>query len=137
VTVNPLALTTGTGVGVSSGYYNNGVSNSVASGDIAGMLTNGVFTAGSAAVAGSTGTTQVPHTADGSSFADLLSSSIGQLQGLQSTADTYAQQAATGDLQDVHDYMIAANEAKLATTAVVTIKNKAVEAFNEIMRMPV
>jgi flagellar hook-basal body complex protein FliE len=33
--------------------------------------------------------------------------------------------------------MIAANEAKLATDMVVTIKNKAVEAFNEILRMPV
>jgi flagellar hook-basal body complex protein FliE len=33
--------------------------------------------------------------------------------------------------------MIASNEASLATEMVVTIKNKAVEAFNEIMRMPV
>jgi flagellar hook-basal body complex protein FliE len=37
----------------------------------------------------------------------------------------------------VHDYMIASTEASLATEMVVTIKNKAVEAFNEIMRMPV
>jgi flagellar hook-basal body complex protein FliE len=33
--------------------------------------------------------------------------------------------------------VIAANETKLATDMVVTIKNKAVEAFNEILRMPV
>jgi flagellar hook-basal body complex protein FliE len=33
--------------------------------------------------------------------------------------------------------MIAANEAKLATEMLVTVKNKAVEAFNEVMRMPV
>ena len=64
-------------------------------------------------------------------------SSFDALQGTQKTADTLATQAATGDLKDVHDYMIASTEAALATEMVVTIKNKAVEAFNEIMRMPV
>ena len=70
-------------------------------------------------------------------FASVLASSLDQLQATQSTSDGLAVQAATGDLRDVHDYMIAANEAKLATDMVVTIKNKAVEAFNEILRMPV
>jgi flagellar hook-basal body complex protein FliE len=37
----------------------------------------------------------------------------------------------------VHDYMIASNEASLSTQMVVTIKNKAVDAFNQIMGMPV
>ena len=70
-------------------------------------------------------------------FASVLVSSLEELQAKQATSDGLAVQAATGDLRDVHDYMIAANEAKLATDMVVTIKNKAVEAFNEIMRMPV
>ena len=73
--------------------------------------------------------------ADG--FAAVLASSIDQLQSTQKAADSLAAQAATGDLKDVHDYMIASTEAALATEMVVTIKNKAVEAFNEIMRMPV
>ena len=134
MTISPLS-SIATGTGATSGYYNNGVSNSVPSTDISGLLTGGIAGLGSST--GMTSTTAVPRTSDGSSFADVLTNSIGQLQGLQSTADTYAVQAATGDLQDVSDYMIAANEAKLATTAVVTIKNKAVEAFNDIMRMPV
>jgi flagellar hook-basal body complex protein FliE len=70
-------------------------------------------------------------------FASVLAASLDRLQGAQAASDSLATQAATGDLRDVHDYMIAANEAKLATEMVVSIKNKAVEAFTEIMRMPV
>jgi flagellar hook-basal body complex protein FliE len=33
--------------------------------------------------------------------------------------------------------MVASNEAQLATETVVALKNQAVSAFNEIMRMPV
>ena len=89
--------------------------------------------AGAAGAAGTTGA----KSSSGADFASVLASSIDGLQATQSTADKLATQAATGDLKDVHDYMIASNEASLATEMVVTIKNKAVEAFNEIMRMPV
>jgi len=73
----------------------------------------------------------------GDGFAAVLASSLEQLQAKQATSDGLAVQAATGDLRNVHDYMIAATEAKVATDMVVTIKNKAVEAFTEILRMPV
>ncbi|MEW1959041.1 flagellar hook-basal body complex protein FliE [Kineococcus sp. NPDC059986] len=96
-----------------------------------------------AAVAGVAGTT--PSAAvDGSSgtdFASLLAQGLGggvdKLQGLQSSSDDLAVKAATGDLTNVHDYMIASNEAQLATQLTVAIRNKAVDAFNEIMRMQV
>ena len=97
--------------------------------------------AGVGASTGITGTTGVGATgtpsASGSDFASILSSSLDNLQATQSNADSLATQAATGNLQDVSDYMIASNEASLATQTVVTIKNQAVSAFNEIMRMPV
>ncbi len=75
--------------------------------------------------------------ASGAGFAAVLTGALDQLGGLQATRDQLAVQAATGDLRDVHDYMIAAQEASVATEMVVTIKNKAIEAFNDIMRMPV
>jgi flagellar hook-basal body complex protein FliE len=73
----------------------------------------------------------------GDGFAKTLAAVFDQLQGAQNTSNQLATHAATGGLKDVHDYMIASSEAGLATEMVVTIKNKAVEAFNEIMRMPV
>jgi flagellar hook-basal body complex protein FliE len=98
----------------------------------------GMMPVGIGAVTGVAGAqTGVPAAQDADGFASILAASFDQLQGAQSTAGTLATQAATGDLKDVHDYMIASAEASLATEMVVTIKNKAVEAFNEIMRMPV
>lgn len=70
----------------------------------------------------------------GAGFASVLGS-IDQLQGLQSTSNNLAVQAVTGDLDDVHDYTIAAAEASTAIELTAAIRNKAVEAFSEIMRM--
>ena len=76
-------------------------------------------------------------TAKANGFADVLAAQVDQLQSVQGKADAMAQQAATGDLRDVSDYMIASNEAQLSTEMVVAVKNQAVSAFNEIMRMQV
>ena len=46
-------------------------------------------------------------------------------------------QMATGQLTDIQDYMIAANKAEIATQLTVAVRNKAVEAFNQIMNMQV
>ncbi len=70
------------------------------------------------------------------SFGAQLAGSLQSLQQLQTRADTLAVQAATGDLTNVQDYTIASTEASLATQLTVAVRNKAVEAFNEIMRMP-
>ena len=54
-----------------------------------------------------------------------------------SLADDLSLQAATGDLQAVQDMVIATTEAQLMTELVVNVRNKAVEAFNDIMHMQV
>jgi flagellar hook-basal body complex protein FliE len=71
----------------------------------------------------------------GEGFAAKLAEGMDQLQKLHSTADGLAVKAATGNLTDAHDYMIASTQAGLATQLTVAVRNKAVEAFNEIMRM--
>ncbi|MCV2489490.1 flagellar hook-basal body complex protein FliE [Geodermatophilus sp. YIM 151500] len=103
---------------------------------LGGIVPVGVGALGAAT--GASGPVPVATAAEGGDgFAAVLAATFDRLQGAQRTADGLAVQAATGDLRDVHDYMIASAEASLATEMVVTVKNKAVEAFNEIMRMPV
>ena len=96
-------------------------------------------TGGAAALAGVTGATGTGAVGDasGTDFASLLAGGLDKLQAVQSNADGLALRAATGDLTDVHDYMIASNEAQLATQLTVAVRDKAVEAFNEIMRMQI
>lgn len=75
--------------------------------------------------------------AEAPGFAEQINGALSHLNDLHATADTLAQQAAVGTLEDVHDYTIAATQASLATELTVAVRNKAVEAFNEIMRMPI
>jgi flagellar hook-basal body complex protein FliE len=70
----------------------------------------------------------------GAEFSSVLSS-IDSLQATQSNAQALAVKAVTGDLDDVHDYTVAASEASLALELTAAVRNKAVDAFTEIMRM--
>jgi flagellar hook-basal body complex protein FliE len=71
----------------------------------------------------------------GTDFGAMVAQGLQKLQDVQNTADNLAVEAATGRLTDVHDYIIAATQASLATSLTVAVRNKALEAFNEIMRM--
>jgi flagellar hook-basal body complex protein FliE len=73
----------------------------------------------------------------GAGFGQAMANGLEKLDQLQKVSDTKAVEAVTGQLTDVHDYTIAANEAAVATQLTVAVRNKAVEAFTEIMRMPV
>lgn len=76
-----------------------------------------------------------PTASTGTDFAARIGAGLEQLQGLHSTTDNLAVQAATGSLTDVHNYMIASTQASVATELTVAVRNKAIEAFQEIMRM--
>jgi flagellar hook-basal body complex protein FliE len=72
----------------------------------------------------------------GESFAATLGQGLDALAGAQAKAEGLAVQAATGQLPDVHQFTMAATQAQLATELTVAIRNKAVEAFNDILKMP-
>lgn len=68
-------------------------------------------------------------------FGNLLTQKLSELDTLHKNSDALAVKAVTGDLNDIHEYTIAANEASVATQLAVAVRNKGVEAFTEIMRM--
>jgi len=70
-------------------------------------------------------------------FGSMVLDGLDRLEGLNDRADNLAVQAATGKLDNIPDYTIAASEASVATQLTVALRNKAVDAFNEIMRMQV
>ncbi len=78
-----------------------------------------------------------PKVSSGQDFGSLVLDGIDRLEQVQDRSDNLAVKAATGDLNSIHDYTIAATEAGVATQLTVAVRNKAVEAFTEIMRMQV
>ncbi|MCB5283772.1 flagellar hook-basal body complex protein FliE [Arthrobacter sp. AL08] len=72
---------------------------------------------------------------DGSGFAASLTGAVDNLQQLQSTSNQLAVSAVTGNLDDIHNATIAATRAQVTLELVAAVRNKGVDAFNEIMRM--
>jgi flagellar hook-basal body complex protein FliE len=72
---------------------------------------------------------------DGSGFASSLTGAVDNLQQLQSTSKELAVSAVTGDLSDIHNATLASSRAQITLELMATVRNKGVDAFNEIMRM--
>jgi len=82
-----------------------------------------------------TGASQPSRTGDGSAFAASITGAIDDLRALQSESSELAVAAVTGELDDIHSAMIASTRAAVTLELVAAVRNKGVDAFNEIMRM--
>ncbi|TDN42865.1 flagellar hook-basal body complex protein FliE [Curtobacterium flaccumfaciens] len=88
---------------------------------------------GTSATSSTGATTGTGATGDG--FAASLGNAVDGLQQLQSDSKTLALKAVTGNLDDIHDATIASTRAQVTLELVAAVRNKGVDAFNEIMRM--
>ena len=84
---------------------------------------------------GTSASTGVGGAGTGTDFGASLASAMDQLGALHQNSDALATKVATGELKNPHEYLMAAQEASISTQAAVAVRNKALEAFNEIMRM--
>jgi flagellar hook-basal body complex protein FliE len=82
-----------------------------------------------------TGGTTAAGGAGGDDFASVLAKGLQNVQASQTNADNLAVQVANGTLSDPAQYTMAATEAQLGLQLTTAIRNKAVDAFQEIMRM--
>lgn len=79
----------------------------------------------------------VSNGTDGESFAKTLQNAIGEVNTLQKTADVEMEKLATGRSDNIHDVMIAAEKADIALKLMVQMRNKIIEAYQEVMKMQV
>ena len=68
-------------------------------------------------------------------FAAMLSKGLESVQTAQTKSADLATQVANGTLADPAQYTMASTEAALGLQLTMAIRNKALEAFQEIMRM--
>lgn len=73
----------------------------------------------------------------GPSFADTLAESLNKVNDLQKEADAAIEDFATGKTRNIHETMIAVNKADLAFRLTMQVRNKIVEAYQEVMRTQV
>ncbi|MEW5924238.1 MAG: flagellar hook-basal body complex protein FliE [Candidatus Zixiibacteriota bacterium] len=74
--------------------------------------------------------------AEKSNFTDLFNNFLNSVNDLQFDSAKAQELLATGDAADLHQVMIAAEEAGIAMDLLLEIRNKLVDAYKTIMQMP-
>lgn len=69
-------------------------------------------------------------------FADALGQALGQVEALQQAGDAQATAAANGE-GNLHEVALALEKADISMRVAAKVRNKLVEAYQEVMRMPV
>ena len=84
---------------------------------------------------------RAPDTSDTSKaqkgFGDILSSAIDQVNNEQVNGDLAIKKLQSGDAEHLHEVMIAVEEADVSLRMLVQMRNKALDAYNEIQRMQI
>ncbi len=73
----------------------------------------------------------------GSSFADMLSSKLESLDEGQKTANQVSQDIATNRVDDVAQGLLQVEKANVSLQFATQVRNKAIEAYQEILRMQI
>ncbi len=73
----------------------------------------------------------------GASFIDNLKEALGNVNESIQQADKATQNFATGKAQNLHDVMIAMEKADLSLRTLTAVRGKVMDAYHEIMKMPI
>ncbi len=72
-----------------------------------------------------------------STFSNYLKSALDEVNSLQINADNYKKMLATGEVNNLHEVMIASEKADVALQFTLNVRNKIMDAYKEIMRMQI
>lgn len=70
-------------------------------------------------------------------FAQSLKDAVNEVNQLQKISDIKSQELATGKTQNISEVMIAAEKADISLRLMVQVRNKIIEAYQEMMKMQV
>lgn len=82
-------------------------------------------------------TTQVSPFEAQQSFSNTLKKAISAVNEQQITSDNMTNKLITGQDVDLHEVMISAQKASITLNTTIEVRNKVIEAYQEIMRMTV
>lgn len=72
---------------------------------------------------------------EGPAFQDMFNGFLKDVNEMQLKADESIQKMVSGEVKDVHQVMLAVGEAKVAFNLLLEIRNKTMEAYQEVLRM--
>lgn len=70
-------------------------------------------------------------------FDEMIKDYLGEVNDLQIAADEGTNRLITGETDNVHEVMIATEEARLALQLTVQIRNKVLDAYQELIKMQI
>lgn len=70
-------------------------------------------------------------------FGAYLKDAINNVNNQQIQSDTLTQKLVMGENVELHEVMVAAQKASITLNATMEMRNKVIEAYQEIIRMPV
>jgi len=70
-------------------------------------------------------------------FSDFIKNSIAEVNQAQNDGDGAIEKLYSGEAQNLHDVMISVEQADISLRMLVQIRNKALQAYEEIMRIQI
>ena len=77
------------------------------------------------------------HTNNDISFSNILKDAIGNVNKLELEADNLTLKMAAGEIDNIHEVMIATQKAEISMRLLVEVRNKVLDAYREITRMQI
>lgn len=76
-----------------------------------------------------------PIASEAGAFQSLLSTAVGSVEGVRQSADAQVRRFLSGEGEELHQVMLATQQAELSLELFQQVRNKVVNAYQEVMRM--